>query len=121
VVGILAVRAGSWTDAKRMKKTLLILSAISLSVGVAAWIAWSQDLLPGSGSRGEDWERWSSAIKITWRIIDISFPLSILLGISSVLVKPRSRGGLVVALSVTSIATLVAVAIWLIVSHLGIQ
>ena len=103
-----------------MKKLLLVLAVLSLAIGIAAWIAWSQDLLPSSGAHGENWEKWSSAIDLTWKVMEVSFPASIAFGIAYLVVKPRSKRAIGWGVSVIGFAIVAVLAIWFIMAHLRI-
>ena len=103
-----------------MKTVLLVLAVLSLLIGTAAWIAWSQNLLPDSGPHGENWEKWNSAINIDWKVIDVSFPASIAFAVAYLFVKPRSKRAIGWALSLIGLAIAGAGAIWLIMTHLAI-
>ena len=103
-----------------MKTSLLALALLSLAIGLVAWIAWSQNLLPGSGVNGENWEKWNSAISVTWTVIEISLPASIVFGVAYLFVKPRSPRAIGCGLAVIGAAALVSAAIWFIMTHLGI-
>ena len=105
----------------RMKTLLLVLAVLSLAIGLTAWIAWSQDLLPSSGAHGENWERWNSAIDLTWKVMEVSFPASIAFGIAYLFVKPRSQRAISWGLSVIGFAIVAVLAIWFIMTHLAIR
>ena len=104
-----------------MKKLSLFVSIAFLVIGIAGFIAWGNNLLPSSGAHGEDWQRWDLAITITWTIIQVSFPASIVSAAVYLVVKPRSRSSLVLGVSI--LATAFAVAAWIafVMTHLGIQ
>ena len=103
-----------------MKTLLLVLAVLSLAIGIAAWIVWSQNLLPDPGAHGENWERWNSAIDLTWKVIDVSFPASIAFGIAYLFVKPRSKRAITCGVSLIGFAIVAVLAIWFIMTHLAI-
>jgi hypothetical protein len=99
-----------------MKRLLLVVALVSLAVAIGCFLIWGQDL--GSGSA--DWDSWNAKIDLLWKIIPVAFGLSILSGIASAFLKPRSRTGLILAgcLVVAALAALSGV--FFIVTHLGI-
>lgn len=103
-----------------MKRLLLVLALLSLATAIAGWIAWSRDLLPDPGAHGEHWDQWNSAINVTWAVIEISLPASIVFGLAYLFVQPRSPRAIGVGLSIVGAAALITLAIWFIMSHLTI-
>jgi hypothetical protein len=104
-----------------MKRLFFILALLSLAIGVAAWIAWSQNLLPDAGPNGEHWERWNSAINVTWTIMEISLPASVVFGVAYLVVKPRSQRAISCGIGIVVLALVAIVLIWFIMTHLGIS
>lgn len=104
-----------------MKKLFLFVAIAFLVIGIAGFVAWGNDLLPGSGEHGENWQRWELAITITWTIIQLSFPASVVSAAVYLVVKPRSRSSLILGVSI--LATAFAVAAWIafVMTHLRIQ
>lgn len=105
---------------RSLKRLLLVLALLSFATGVAAWVAWSQDLLPDAGAHGEHWDRWNSAINVTWAVMEIAFPASVVFAIAYLFVPPRSPRAIGVGLSIVGAAAVVILAIWFIMSHLTI-
>ena len=91
-----------------------------MATEVAAWVAWSQDLLPDAGPHGENWDKWNSAITVTWAVMEIAFPASIVFALAYLVVPPRSPRAIGIGLSIAGGAALVILAIWFIMSHLTI-
>jgi hypothetical protein len=104
-----------------MKTALLVLALLSLVTGTVAWVAWSADLLPGTGAHGENWEKWSAAVDLDWKVIEISFPASIIFAVVYLFVKPRSKAAIGCGLSIIGVALAGAGAISFIMTHLGIR
>jgi hypothetical protein len=99
-----------------MKRLLLVVAFVSLVAAISCFQLWGHVV----GSTNEDWDPWSAKITLLWRIIPAAFGISILSGVTSMFLKPRSRTGLVLAgcLVLAAVAALSGIAF--IMMHLRI-
>ena len=104
-----------------MKKLFLTLSILFFAAAAIGFVAWSQDLLPGGGARGENWSEWSRAIDITWTIIQTALPASLVSAAIYLLLKPRSRTSLTIGITLLAIIVLATALLAFIMTHLQIQ
>lgn len=90
-------------------------------MGIGGFVAWSHDLLPSVGEQGENWDRWQSAITVTWTMIQIAFPASAVSAVIYMIMKPRSKSSGLVGGSLLVAAAAVSAWITFVMGHLGVQ
>jgi hypothetical protein len=105
----------------RLKRFFLLVSVVSLVIGIGGFVAWSRDLLPSVGEHGKNWDRWQSAITVTWTMIQIAFPASAVSAVIYMTIKPRSKSSGLVGGSLLVAAVAVSAWIIFVMGHLGIQ
>ena len=101
-----------------MKVALISICVASVLVAILGWMYWTDVT---AHQPNEDWAAWNRKVNAVWRVIPVAVGVSLVSGLVSLVVPPRTRKGTIASLIVLGAAVFVAVMIWLIVSRLAIR